>query len=158
MYKLNFLFTCLLLSFTVFANSNVPINKTEWRSLAATESSAVQPRAVLRDPFSDPQVTYNSQGSAFNQAGNNGFGNGFQRGRGSFTVPELVFKGYIETDDDKEPMALIQIGQNKVHMVREGDEINIDPSQPRNAIRITKINRLSITVETGILGTMRVLR
>ena len=55
-------------------------------------------------------------------------------------------------------MALIQIGGKRIHMVREGDEINIDPTQPRNAIRITKISRLSLTVETGILGTVRVLR
>jgi hypothetical protein len=43
-------------------------------------------------------------------------------------------------------------------MVREGDEFNIDPSKPKNAVRISKITRLSITVETGMLGTIKVLR
>jgi len=43
-------------------------------------------------------------------------------------------------------------------MVREGDEFNFDPSQPKNAIRVSKITQLSVTVETGTLGSIRVLR
>jgi hypothetical protein len=137
---------------------DVQTANSEWRSLQASDEPVPQSSLLLRDPFSDPQIAFNGQGPAFNQGSSGSFGVGFQRGRGDFTVPELIFKGYIESKDDKEPMALIQIGNKKVHMVREGDEITVDPSQPRNAIRITKINRLSITVETGILGTMRVLR
>lgn len=150
-----FMLSTLML--TVSANDGNAIN-TGWQSLQATDASTAPSNRVMRDPFSDPQISYSGQQSSFTQGSNAGFGAGFQRGRGDFKVPELIFKGYIESTDSDEPMALIQIGKDKVHMVREGDEINIDPTQPRNAIRITKINRLSITVETGILGTMRVLR
>lgn len=152
-----FIFSLFLLSHTASANPNSRPAMSDWQSLTAVDTQAAISRPLLRDPFSDPQTSYSEHGSAFQQ--NNGaFGSGFQRGRGEFTVPELIFKGYIESDESDKPMALIQIGKDKVHMVKEGDEINIDPSQPRNAIRITNINRLSITVETGILGTVRVLR
>lgn len=36
------------------------------------------------------------------------------------------------------------------YMVSKGYEFNIDPSQPKNAIRVEKIIRLSITVETEV--------
>lgn len=151
-------FFLLALAMTATAGQATQIN-TQWQSLQpADNNSSTSSRPLLRDPFSDPQISYgNGQDSAFSQNAG-GFGAGFQRGRGDFKVPELVFRGYIESDEASAPMALIQIGKSKVHMVREGDEINIDPTRPRNAIRITKINRLSITVETGILGTMRILR
>lgn len=136
-----------------------PIDTPEWRSLSPQDGPLNL--ASLRDPFSDPQVSYsqNQNGQTFTQtSGIGGFGYGFQRNRGDFRVPELVFKGFIDGSGKEGPMALIQIGGKRIHMVREGDEINIDPTQPRNAIRITKISRLSLTVETGILGTVRVLR
>lgn len=155
----NSLLLFLFLSLPVLANEGPPTS-TEWRTLAPSDGVATTvPTPMLRDPFSEPQISYNNgQMSAFSEAGMGGFGSGFQRGRGDFRVPELVFRGFIDSAGDEPPMALIQIGKSKVHMVREGDEINIDPTQPRNAIRITNINRLSITVETGVLGTMRVLR
>lgn len=43
-------------------------------------------------------------------------------------------------------------------MVRDGGEFTTDPTQPNNAIRIDKITRLSVTVETGMLGSIKVLR
>lgn len=148
-----------ILFIPIFALAEEPIDTAEWRSLAPKDTAVNL--ASLRDPFSDPQVSYsqNQNGQTFTQtSGLGGFGYGFQRNRGDFRVPELVFKGFIDGNEKEGPMALIQIGGKRIHMVREGDEINIDPTQPRNAIRITKISRLSLTVETGILGTVRVLR
>jgi hypothetical protein len=55
-------------------------------------------------------------------------------------------------------IALLEVEGGGTFMVREGDEFNIDPSQPQNAIRVDKITRLSVTVETGMLGSIRVLR
>jgi|GEM_PF-1009592 len=160
--KLNILLY-LLFTLSAFAYAEEPIepiDTMEWRSLSPQDNALNI--ASLRDPFSDPQVSYgqNQNGQTFTQSSGfgGGFGYGFQRNRGDFRVPELVFKGFIDGNGKEGPMALIQIGGKRIHMVREGDEINIDPTQPRNAIRITKISRLSLTVETGILGTVRVLR
>jgi len=151
------LYLLLFFPVCIYAEQPIePIDTAEWRSLSP-QGNALN-IASLRDPFSDPQISYgqNQNGQTFTQT--SGFGYGFQRNRGDFRVPELVFKGFIDGNGKEGPMALIQIGGKRIHMVREGDEINIDPTQPRNAIRITKISRLSLTVETGILGTVRVLR
>lgn len=113
---------------------------------------------VMRDPFSEPQtLKEGGEAKGINELINN-FGKGFRRTSEEIDVPELLFKGYVDRGEGLPPMALIQISGKRVHMVQVGDEINIDPSNPRNAIRITKISRLSITVEAGRLGQMKVLR
>lgn len=127
-------------------------NTNQWTSL-----HPVNAYAQMRDPFSEP-VMSTPDDMQSNLGMSSGFGMGFQRGRGDFEVPELLFKGFIDRGDEKAPIALLQVGSSKVHLVSEGDQINIDPAQPRNAIRIAKITRLSITVETGMLGTVRVLK
>lgn len=112
---------------------------------------------VMRDPFSEPQTNQRNGKQGLLEGLVNSFGQGFRRTPGGANVPKLQFKGYIDRGDSK-PMALLQIAGSRVHLVKEGDEINVDPSNPRQAIRITKISRLSITVETGTLGQMKVLR
>ncbi|WP_415901925.1 hypothetical protein ACMXYR_13075 [Neptuniibacter sp. QD29_5] len=112
---------------------------------------------VMRDPFSEPQMVQKGNGQGVIGGIVDRFGQGFRRTPGEVNVPKLLFKGYIDRGDNS-PMALLQIAGNRVHLVKEGDEINVNPANPRQAIRITKISRLSITVETGTLGQMKVLR
>lgn len=113
---------------------------------------------VMRDPFSEPQtLKERGESKGINELISN-FGKGFRRTAEDIEVPELLFKGYVDRGEGLPPMALIQISGKRVHMVKVGDEINIDPSNPRHAIRITNISRLSITVEAGRLGQMKVLR
>lgn len=112
---------------------------------------------VMRDPFSEPQGAPQQEKQGLLGGIVDRFGQGFRRTPGEVNVPQLLFKGYIDRGDDS-PMALLQIAGSRVHLVKEGDEINVDPTNPRQAIRITKISRLSITVETGTLGQMKVLR
>jgi len=112
---------------------------------------------VMRDPFSEPQGIQKNEKPGILGGIVDRFGQGFRRTPGEVNVPNLLFKGYIDRGDDS-PMALLQIAGSRVHLVKEGDEINVDPANPRQAIRITKISRLSITVETGTLGQMKVLR
>ena len=69
----------------------------------------------------------------------------------------MQLRGFIDKKNES-PLALLEIEGSGTYMVREGDEINIDPSQPRQAIRISKITRLSVTVEAGTLGSIRILR
>lgn len=119
---------------------------------------AASPMSALRDPFSLPAgsngAVSGNAGSVLLQQG----GSGFLRGTTEVALPPLRFRGYIQGQGSAPSMALLELGQGRVHMVRVGDEINIDPANPRQAIRITRITRLSITVETGTLGQMKVLR
>ncbi|MDC9724705.1 MAG: hypothetical protein PSN44_02140 [Gammaproteobacteria bacterium] len=141
------------------ARSAIQHNTSDWVQLTPVHHAS--PPLIMRDPFSDPQIMSTNGTSKSNFSGSGGmssFGMGFQRSRGNIKIPQLIFKGFIDRGEENSPMALIQVSGSRVHMVREGDEINIDPSRPRQAIRITKISRLSITVEADTLGIMKVLR
>ena len=124
-------------------------------SNVAAESLPPLPNAIaqapVRDPFSPSTLMYDSA-SAGSNAGNYGF---FPDPTGS-KIPELKLRGLKIQNGIY--LALLEIKGFGSVMVREGDEFNIDPSQPKNAIRIDKITRLSVTVETGMLGSIKVLR
>ena len=106
---------------------------------------------LIRDPFTPSTLMFNSIG----QQGmlNGGFGSIRSY---SDKVPQITLRGFASTDEDK-PMALLEIKQ-KTFLVHEGDEISVDPSNPLNVLRITKIDRLSVTVETRRLGSIRIQR
>lgn len=110
--------------------------------------------SVLRDPFTPSRLMYEVIGS---QSGLQNGAYGFIPNLHGAKVPKMKIRGFIDKDEDK-PLALLEIEGSGTFMVREGDEINIDPSNPRRAIRISSITRLSVTVETGTLGSIRVLR
>jgi hypothetical protein len=116
--------------------------------LAAPESKQ------LRDPFTPSQLMYETAGA---QGGTAPGAYGFLPNQESMKVPNLKLRGLLNPSG-KAFIALLEVSGVGTFMVREGDEFNFDPSQPKNAIRVSKITRLSVTVETGTLGSIRVLR
>jgi len=144
------------------SNSIGPLAGSVFSLLAATaqalESPAVplpdNPPAAktLRDPFTPSQLMYESAGS---QGGGGAYG--FLPNQDATKLPKLKLRGLLNPSG-KAFIALLEVGGVGTFMVREGDEFNFDPSQPKNAIRVSKITRLSVTVETGTLGSIRVLR
>lgn len=122
---------------------------------AVAEPASDSPQALapspVRDPFSPSMAMYDSA-STGNNAGNYGF---FPAPTGS-KIPEMKLRGLKIQNGVN--LALLEIKGFGSFMVREGDEFTIDPTQPKNAIRIDKITRLSVTVETGMLGSIKVLR
>ncbi|WP_197485015.1 hypothetical protein [Methylomonas koyamae] len=145
------------------SNSIGPLAGSVFWLLAATvqalEAPAVplpdQPQAAtaLRDPFTPSALMYETAGAQSNAAG----GYGFLPNQDAMKVPKLKLRGLLNPSG-KAFIALLEVGGVGTFMVREGDEFNFDPSQPKNAIRVSKITRLSVTVETGTLGSIRVLR
>jgi hypothetical protein len=109
---------------------------------------------TIRDPFTPSRLMYEVIST---QSGVNSGAYGFIPSLQGGDVPKMKLRGYISKDEES-PLALLEIQGAGTFMVREGDEINIDPANPRQAIRISKITRLSVTVETGTLGSIRVLR
>lgn len=114
----------------------------------------MQPAApsLIRDPFSPSQLMFEALSNR--AVGQGQFG--FLPNQGAQTIPKMRLKGFIDKGENS--IALLEIIGSGTYMVREGDEINVDPRQPYNAIRISEINRLSITVESGYLGAIKVLR
>ena len=110
--------------------------------------------APIRDPF-------NSTLSQFEQSMSP------NRGPSSFLpdlekqkLPILKLKGVINANRQREQdlLALLQINNKDVYMVRVGDEISFDPTRPSSAIKIMSISRLSVTVQVGTLGNVLIVR
>jgi len=110
---------------------------------------------AIRDPFTPSSLMFDVVAK---QSGSAGFDSyGFMRSPNNAGIPQMRLRGFV-TQDKNDAVALLEVAGVRTFLVREGDEINIDPSQPNSAIRITKITRLSVTVETGTLGSIRVQR
>jgi len=112
-----------------------------------------QPQAI-RDPFTPSPLMFNEVGK---QSGNLASGRSFMRTPNE-SVPQMRLRGFVDQGNGKS-VALLEVGGSRTYLVREGDDITVNPSQANSVIRITKITRHSITVETGsILGSIRVQR
>ncbi|ATG91567.1 hypothetical protein [Methylomonas koyamae] len=145
------------------SNSVGPLAGSVFSLLAATVQALEAPAVplpdnppaatALRDPFTPSALMYETAGAQGNAAG----GYGFLPNQEAMKVPKLKLRGLLNPSG-KAFIALLEVGGVGTFMVREGDEFNFDPSQPKNAIRVSKITRLSVTVETGTLGSIRVLR
>lgn len=123
-----------------------------YEDLNLGESSAI----TIRDPFTPSNLMY-EQAGALSNIGSDAFG--FRPADiPNFEIPRMRLRGLITEKGSNDQLALLEIVGSGVFMVREGDEINIDPRQPASAIRISEISRLSVTIETGTLGRIRVLR
>lgn len=109
----------------------------------------------IRDPFTPSSLMFDTMSIKGNTSGADGYG--FMRSASNANLPKMRLRGYIGKHDDK-PVALLEVDGNRTFIIHEGDEINIDPSVPNSAIRITKITRFSVTVEAGMLGSIRVQR
>ncbi|WP_292437575.1 hypothetical protein [Methylophaga sp.] len=127
--------------------------------LAANELSegANPERTFIRDPFTPSVLMYEQAGTVANIDAD-AFGFRPASDDVDIKIPKMRLRGFVTPEGAQEQLALLEITGSGVFMVREGDEINIDPRQPANAIRISEISRLSITIETGTLGRIRVLR
>lgn len=130
---------------------------TSSAQLLANGEGKQDSQTFIRDPFSPSRLMYEQAGTMSN-AGADVFGFRPSAENTDIKIPKMRLRGFVTPEDGQEQLALLEISGSGVFMVREGDEINIDPSKPANAIRISEISRLSITIETGTLGRIRVLR
>lgn len=110
---------------------------------------------TIRDPFSPSSLMFDTVGTQSGRAATGSYG--FMRNPGNPELPKMRLHGFIDKDPDN-PIALLEVAGARTYLVHEGDEINIDPAVPNSAIRISKITRLSVTVEAGTLGSIRVQR
>ncbi len=107
----------------------------------------------IRDPF-------NLSGQSGIQRSGGGFGTSFLPSIGNSDIPALKLRGVItpSTDEPEDLLALLEVDKKDVYMVKVGDEISYDPRNPNAAIKIIKINRLTVTVQAGSLGNVLIIR
>ncbi|MEM7194804.1 MAG: hypothetical protein AAF402_07640 [Pseudomonadota bacterium] len=75
----------------------------------------------------------------------------------SANVPPLALRGLVQKDAN-ETVALLEIGNTGVYVVREGDTVGFRVGNEEQVMRIRKIDGLSVLVETGNLGKVIVVR
>lgn len=109
----------------------------------------------IRDPFSPSGLMFDVVGTQSGASSTGAYG--FMRTPTNSNLPVMRLRGFIDKDPNN-PIALLEVAGARTYLIREGDEINIDPRVPNSAIRVSKITRLSVTVEVGTLGSIRVQR
>ena len=111
--------------------------------------------APLRDPF-NPSINQLNTNGMPNRFGNSTFLPNNEKRR----IPTLKLKGVVNSEENKngDLLALLQVNRNETFMVRVGDEISYDPSNPTSAIKIVSITRLSVKVQVGNLGNLLIVR
>lgn len=90
---------------------------------------------IRADPF---RVSYTMQQKALHGDG----GPGFKAGQ-DVPVPDLTLKGVV---GDK---ALLEVQGGDVYLVREGDAISLQRQGGNTVLNIKKIERQSLSIETG---------
>ena len=107
----------------------------------------------MRDPFNLSSQMGSQRSGGFN------FNSSFLPTNTS-KIPSLKLRGVITPSSGKpgDLLALLEIDDKEVYMVRVGDEISYDPGKPNAAIKIININRLTVTVQAGSLGNVLVVR
>lgn len=76
----------------------------------------------------------------------------------SIKLPRLTLKGVIFQQGSDQPLALLEVANQGVYMVRLNDEIGFNPADPGQVIKIKKISNLNIIVEVGTLGDLIIVR
>lgn len=106
------------------------------------------PFALTREIFSANQAPeqHSDGGSTFNRDGV------------VYTLPRLALKGVIHKAKKQNPIALLEVSGYGTHLVRVGDELGFNPSEPKQVLKIKKISRLNVIVEVGTLGDLIVVR
>jgi hypothetical protein len=149
--KVNFIYSVSLGALLLFSVNGAAEAQP---SAAHSNQPAYSAQQWVRDPFTPSALMYKTVGA---QSGMAGSTYGFVPSAENGGIPKMKLRGLLNQEEGNF-IALLEVEGGGTFMVREGDEFNIDPSQPQNAIRVDKITRLSVTVETGMLGSIRVLR
>lgn len=140
-----------LIPLTLNANQNYALHANN----AVNDQQQYEAIRSIRDPFTPSSLMFDTMSLKGSASGADGYG--FMRSPSNANLPKMRLRGYIGKKNDK-PVALLEVDGSRTYIIHEGDEINIDPSTPNSAIRITKITRFSVTVEAGMLGSIRVQR
>lgn len=72
-------------------------------------------------------------------------------------LPKMFLRGHL-TGPNGDMVALLQIDEGEVYIVREGDTIGLHDFGFDTVLRIQKISRLHLVVESGTLGQLIIVR
>ena len=111
---------------------------------------------INRDPFAPTEQILSSVVSSYSNDDRPAFVSS-----GALTrLPPLKLRGIVKPGDQSTVVALLEVGGSgkQIHMVKIGDEIAFDRSDPSLVFKIREIDRLSVIVEVGTLGDVIIVR
>ncbi len=72
-------------------------------------------------------------------------------------LPKMWLRGHLQ-DAREEIIALLEVEDAGVYIVREGDNVGLHALGVDSVLRVVQIDRLQVVVETGSLGKMVIIR
>jgi hypothetical protein len=127
---------------------------------AATQPGAASPAAIGVSPAREPipeRDPFSTSGLMAEEAQRRGSGLEFYPAQEMRAVPRLILRGFVE-DETHVPIALLEVDQEGVYLVRAGDTISIQHRGASSVLKVQKITNLSVFVEVGSLGQVIVVR
>lgn len=111
---------------------------------------------TIRDPFAPTEQILSSMVSPYSGDSDSTFVSSGVLTR----LPPLKLRGIVKPGDQSTVVALLEVGGagKQIHMVKIGDEIAFDRSDPTLVFKIREIDRLSVIVEVGTLGDVIIVR
>lgn len=112
--------------------------------------------ALRRDPFSATSKLVNKRirPAAITRTGSD---IGFEPQNRPVGIPKMSLKGHLQSKDG-DVVALLEIEGSGIHIVREGDTVGLHNLGQDTVIRIRKISRLHLVIESGSLGKLIIVR
>lgn len=147
-----------LMSGVAFAERNETIQpeplQVVQQPLVASIDSDISSFEGSRNPFVDSmQIEVEARNPETIQRG----GAVFTPARTNKDVPQMRLRGHLEIEGKS--VALLEIGDKQVvHIVREGDTVGLQEFGSDMVLRISKIDRLQVVVESGALGQQIIVR
>ena len=118
---------------------------------ASLAAPAAQPGATdadvpVVDPFAVTTVTSGNSGVAFTR-------------QPTSNVPRLELRGIVWSESN-DRIGLLQVGNEGVYMVREGDTVSLRTGRGagNTVLSIKEISKIAVLVETGVLGEVIIVR
>lgn len=81
----------------------------------------------------------------------------FTQQRAPEVMPKMKLRGHLQ-GANQEVLALLEINGDSVHIVREGDTVGLHEFGYDSVVRVKKIDRLHLVVESGTLGQLIIVR
>lgn len=119
------------------------------------DAQARQNGAPQRDPFTTSDKMYAEVGIQSAQKAN--VQQGFVPGYGAQAVPKMRLKGFLNKGT-KNSVALLEIENAGVYMVKEGEEIGLQALGQNTVLKIIKVDSNGIKVQSGQVNQVILVR
>lgn len=134
-------------------------NKDSFDNVDLVDMETLKKESVVRNPFSfGERIDKDSLNKSDYKEDKSNIDLGYVRAVNSGKVPKIELQGIIEYPDGNKDLALIAVNGDSTFIVKEGDEVSYEVSEPSKVIKVIKVDALKVVIELGQVGNVIVLR